>query len=165
MDVQLQDRDALLAALKQNLHLAQSRMKRYYDKHHTERVLMLVIGFIWSWNPISVQKRLSHKLSPRFYGLEAKIGQATPFFSWNSITSLRRWLLSQSSGCFDAAGVWQSDKDSIETRVLKERVRSRPFKSEVLIAVNLSYCKNHVYSRMFLAISNKKDGKTNSLSS
>lgn len=37
VDILLQDRDTLLATLKENLQMAQNRMKVYHDKHHSER--------------------------------------------------------------------------------------------------------------------------------
>lgn len=80
VDQQLQSRDELLSVLKRNLHVAQARMKGYYDKKHTERsfeVGQWVYLKLQPYRQHSVHKRAFHKLSPRYYGpylIEKRIG-------------------------------------------------------------------------------------------
>lgn len=71
VDCQLQDRDSLLALLKQNLHKAQERMKLFHDKRHTERTFEvgdLVYLKLQSYKQQSVERRPVHKLSAKYYG-------------------------------------------------------------------------------------------------
>ena len=67
----LLDRDATLQLLKDNLILAQERMKKWSDLHRTERsfeVGDMVFLRLQPYRQISVGGRRSHKLSPLFYG-------------------------------------------------------------------------------------------------
>lgn len=80
VDEDLQTRDEILASVKRNLQVAQSRMKNFYDKHHSERSFKVgdwVYLKLQPYRQQSVQKRTTNKLAPRYYGpylIEQKIG-------------------------------------------------------------------------------------------
>lgn len=70
-DTQLKDRDELLALIKKNLTLAQSRMKNYYDKHHSERVFQVgdwVYLKLQPYKQHSVSSAVFHKFAAKYYG-------------------------------------------------------------------------------------------------
>jgi hypothetical protein len=65
VDRDLKDRDALLAELKHNLQLTQSRMKRFYDRKHKEREFVVrdrVFLKLQKYKQFSVEKRDCTKL-------------------------------------------------------------------------------------------------------
>ena len=72
VDQELRSRDELLQILKKNLEKAQSRMKRFYDLKHSERnfeVGDLVYLKLQQYKQNSVQRRVFHKLSAKYYGI------------------------------------------------------------------------------------------------
>ncbi|XP_024172101.1 uncharacterized protein LOC112178137 [Rosa chinensis] len=71
VDQRLISRDTLLATLRRNLQLAQSRMKGFYDKKHTEREFGVgdwVYLKLQPYKQHSMHKGEFHKLSQRYYG-------------------------------------------------------------------------------------------------
>ncbi|XP_024195599.1 uncharacterized protein LOC112198707 [Rosa chinensis] len=71
VDQQLRNRDTLLAALKRNLQVAQSRMKGFYDKKHIEREFVVgdqVYLKLQPYRQHTVHKEEFHKLSQMYYG-------------------------------------------------------------------------------------------------
>ncbi|XP_050379620.1 uncharacterized protein LOC126796952 [Argentina anserina] len=71
VDQQLQNRDQLLALLKQNLKRAQHRQKHYYDLKHTERSFQvgdMVFLKLQRHKQHSMPSHTFHKLSAKYYG-------------------------------------------------------------------------------------------------
>ena len=71
VDVQLRTRQQLLALLKQNLVVAQERMKLNADKHRTEREFAKedwAYLRLLSYKQKSMKQKHMGKLSPRYYG-------------------------------------------------------------------------------------------------
>ncbi|PRQ43893.1 putative nucleotidyltransferase, Ribonuclease H [Rosa chinensis] len=80
VDAQLKERDEMLATIKRNLLQAQSRMKGYYDKKHTEREFQVgdwVYLKLQPYRQQSVNGNAFHKLAAKYYGpfqIIARIG-------------------------------------------------------------------------------------------
>nr|XP_017178950.2 uncharacterized protein LOC108169681 [Malus domestica] len=71
VDVTLKDRDTLLKHLRENLQLAQHRMRQQADKHRSERVFTVgdwVFLKLQPYRQTSVSKTHCPKLAPRYYG-------------------------------------------------------------------------------------------------
>ena len=71
VDTLLHSRQQMLSLLKQNLVVAQARMKQQSDLHRTKREFQIgdwVYLRLQPYKQQSVAYRASHKLSPRFFG-------------------------------------------------------------------------------------------------
>jgi hypothetical protein len=71
IDTILQGRTTTLAALKDNLHMAQNRMKQPEDQHRSERVFQegdQVFLWLQPYKKTSLKSQGHHKLEPKFYG-------------------------------------------------------------------------------------------------
>ncbi|KAL9422110.1 hypothetical protein AB3S75_034387 [Citrus x aurantiifolia] len=71
VDQALKDRDSMIRLLKENLHQAQSKMKKMADKHRTEREFEVddwVYLRLQPFKQASLALRKDRKLAPRFYG-------------------------------------------------------------------------------------------------
>jgi hypothetical protein len=68
---ELLQRDVVLKGLKENIKLAQVRMKKTYDSKHREKNFEIgdwVYVWLQPYRQVSVSMRRNAKLSPRFYG-------------------------------------------------------------------------------------------------
>ncbi|KAM1946460.1 hypothetical protein ACFX13_001313 [Malus domestica] len=80
VDITLRDRDALLKYLRENLQLAQHRMRQHADKHRSERTFTIgdwVFLKLQPYRQTSVSKIHCPKLAPRYYGpfqVRARVG-------------------------------------------------------------------------------------------
>jgi hypothetical protein len=71
IDTMLQGHTTTLAALKDNLHMAQNSMKQQADQHHSERVFQegdQVFLRLQPYKKTSLKAQGHHKLAPKFYG-------------------------------------------------------------------------------------------------
>ena len=71
VDESLRARDGALELLRRNLAAAQNRMKQVYNKKHTDKELAVgdwVYFKLQSHKQNLVERRINHKLSPRFFG-------------------------------------------------------------------------------------------------
>jgi hypothetical protein len=70
IDTMLKGCTATLADLKDNLHMAQNRMKQQADQHPSERVFQegdQVFLWLQPYKQISLKSHGHHKLAPKFY--------------------------------------------------------------------------------------------------
>ncbi|KAH9735938.1 hypothetical protein KPL71_017914 [Citrus sinensis] len=71
VDQALRDRDSMIRLLKENLHQAQSKMKKMADKHRTKREFEVddwVYLRLQPFKQASLALRKNRKLAPKFYG-------------------------------------------------------------------------------------------------
>ena len=71
VDQELRSRDELLETLKKNLLRAQSRMKQYFDKKHSERSFQvgdMVFLKLQRYKQKSLPSKTLHKLSAKYFG-------------------------------------------------------------------------------------------------
>ena len=71
VDQVLRDKDSMIRLLKENLHQAQSKMKKMVDKHQTKREFEVndwVYLRLQPFKQASLALRKDKKLAPKFYG-------------------------------------------------------------------------------------------------